>query len=92
MRKIKNIPWVGGKREKEGEEKWERWTERERGMTGHELTKVKCILTLGNFVNTQRMVHFLWLLSRIFTVIQMSIERIIESFNLKKTFKIESNP
>lgn len=35
MRKIKSFPCVGEKREKEGEEKWERWMERERLLTDH---------------------------------------------------------
>lgn len=65
---------MGGKRDKEGEEDWERWMERERGLTDHEPTEVKCILTPGNFVNMQRMVHILWLLPRIFTETLMSVE------------------
>lgn len=68
MRKVKSFPWGGGEGERVGgEEKRERWMERERGQTDHEHTKVKCILGPGNFLNKQRMVHIFWLLSRIFT-------------------------
>lgn len=67
MKKFKSFPWGRGEGKREGGRKRGKDGWKERGQTDHEHTKVKGILGPGNFLNKQRMVHVLWLLSRIFT-------------------------